>query len=65
MSMRSDLWWRNLWPQVLGLLVLVVVVLPGLWACGLLPGSTGMAIFVGGILTATFAAVWFVVYVVK
>ncbi len=57
MSMRSDLWWRYLWPQVLGLLVLVIVVLPLLWACGLLPGSTGMVMFSGGVLIASFSTV--------
>jgi two-component system phosphate regulon sensor histidine kinase PhoR len=55
MSMPSDLWWRYLWSQVLGLLVLVVVVLPLLWACNLLPGSTGLAIVMGGLLTAALA----------
>ncbi|MES2789227.1 MAG: ATP-binding protein [Planctomycetota bacterium] len=53
--MQSDLWWRNLWPQAVGLVVLVVVVLPVLWACGLLPGGTGLAIVVGGVLTAAVA----------
>ena len=58
MSMPSDLWWRYLWSQVVGLLLLVVVVMPLLWACGLLPGSTGIAIVVGGLLTACGATLF-------
>ena len=57
MSMPSELWWRYLWPQALSLCVLVVVALPILWMGGWLSGNTGLAMIVGGVLTATVATI--------
>ncbi len=52
MSMQSDLWWRYVWRQAVALLLVILVGVPALWACGLLAGTTALAFVWGSILAS-------------